>query len=84
MRVASVRPSGDRPFVCQDRLWVSFRYSYPNLIPLGSAAIKQVVKNLKSFAFDRLYGAFPKQVVNADAKGVAERSADRYLRRIGG
>jgi hypothetical protein len=76
--------SGDQPYVCQDRGWVSFMYSYPNLIPLGPAAIKRVVKSLKPFAFDRLYGAFPGQVVKADAKGVVERSADRYLRMIGG
>jgi hypothetical protein len=76
--------SGDQPFVCQDRKWVSFMYSYPNLIPLGPAAIRQVVKSLKPFAFDRLYGAFPDQVVKTDAKAAVERSADRYLKRIGG
>ena len=76
--------SGDQPYVCQDRTWVSFMWSYPNLIPLGPAAIKQVAKSLKPLAFDRLYGAFPEQVVTADAKGVVERSADRYLTRIGG
>ena len=31
-------------------------WSYPNMIPLGPAAIKQVVKSLKPFAFDRLHG----------------------------
>jgi len=76
--------SGDQPYVCQDRKWVSFMWSYPNLIPLGSAAIRQVVKSLEPFAFDRLYGAFPEQVVAADAKGAVTRSADRYLRRIAG
>jgi hypothetical protein len=75
--------SGDQPYVCMDRKWVSFMSSYPNLIPLGPAAIRQVVKSLKPFAFDRLYGAFPDQVVKADAKGAVERSADRYLKRIG-
>jgi hypothetical protein len=76
--------SGDQPYVCVDRKWVSFMYSYPNLIPLGAAAIKQVVKSLKPFAFDRLYEAFPEQVVKIDAKVAVERSADRYLKRIGG
>jgi hypothetical protein len=73
---------GDQPYVCADRNWVSFMYSYPNLIPLGPAAITQIVASLKPFAFDRLYGAFPDQVVKSDAKGAVERSADRYLRRI--
>jgi hypothetical protein len=76
--------SGDQPYVCMDRTWVSFMYSYPNLIPLGPSAIRQVVRSLNPFAFDRLYGAFPDQVVKADAKAAVERSADRYLRQIGG
>ena len=76
--------SGDQPYVCMDSRWVSFMYSYPNLIPLGPTAIRQVVRSLKPFAFDRLYGAFPDQVVKADAKAAVERSADRYLRQIGG
>ncbi len=50
---------------------------YPNLIPLDPAAIRQVVRSHQPFAFDRLYGAFPEQVVEADAKAVVERSADR-------
>src|SRR5215813_10055627 len=74
--------SGDQPYVCQDRRWVSFMWSYPNMIPLGPAAIRRVVSSLKPFAFDRLYGAFPEQVVKADAKGAVERSAERYLKRI--
>jgi len=76
--------SGDQPYVCQDRRWVSFMWSYPNLIPLGPSAIKQVVKSLKPFVFDRLYGAFPEQVVSTNAKEAVSRSADRYLKQIGG
>lgn len=56
--------------------------SYPNLIPLGPEAIRQIVKSLELFAFDRLDGAFPEQVVAADAKGAVGRSADRSLKRI--
>jgi hypothetical protein len=59
-------------------------WSYPNLVPLGPAAVRRVVASLEPFAFDRLYGAFPDQVVSADAKGAVGRSADRYLRTIGG
>ena len=33
---------------------------------------------------DRLCGAFPEQVVAADAKGAVKRSADRYLKQIAG
>jgi len=59
-------------------------YSYPNLIPLGPAAVRQIVESLRPFAFDRLHGAFPDQLVGTDAKEAVERSADRYLRQIGG
>ena len=76
--------AGDQPYVCQDRKWLSFMWSYPNLIPLGAAAIQAVVASLKPYTFDRLYGAFPDQVVKADAKAAVGRSADRYLKAIRG
>jgi hypothetical protein len=74
--------AGDQPYVCQDRRWVSFMWSYPNMIPLGPAAIRQVAKALRPLKFDRLYGAFPGQVVRSDASGAVARSAERYLKRI--
>jgi hypothetical protein len=75
--------SGDQPQVCQDRRWVSFMYSYPNLIPLPAAAIRRIADSLQPFAFARLYGAFPGLTVARDAKGAVERSAARYLKAIG-
>ncbi len=75
--------SGDQPQVCRDRRWVSFMYSYPNLIPLPAAAIKRIAAALKPFAYERLYGAFPGLTVAKDAKGAVERSAARYLKAIG-
>lgn len=74
--------AGDQPYVCQDRRWVSFMWSYPNMIPLGPKAIRQVAAALEPLKFDRLYGAFPGQVVKSDASRVVARSADRYLRMI--
>jgi hypothetical protein len=75
--------SGDQPQVCQDRHWVSFMYSYPNLIPLPAPAIRRISAALKPLAFDRLYGAFPGLTVSTDAHAAVERSAARYLRAIG-
>jgi glyoxylase-like metal-dependent hydrolase (beta-lactamase superfamily II) len=74
---------GDQPYVCQDRRWVSFMYSYPNLIPLGPAAIRRIVANLAPLRYDRLYGAFAGQLVASDAQAVVARSAERYLQAIG-
>jgi hypothetical protein len=75
--------AGDQPYVCQDRRWVSFMWSYPNMIPLGPKAIRQVAAALKPQKFDRLYGAFPGQVIKSDAGGAVARSAARYLKMIG-
>jgi hypothetical protein len=75
--------SGDQPQVCQDRRWVSFMYSYPNMIPLPAAAIRRIAAALQLFAFEHLYGAFPGLNVVKDAKRAVERSSERYLRAIG-
>lgn len=75
--------SGDQPFVAADRRWVSFMYSYPNFIPLNAPAIRRIVAALEPFAYERIYGAWWQSIVEKDAKGVVQRSADRYLRAIG-
>lgn len=74
--------SGDQPQVCMDRRWVTFMYSYPNLIPLGAAAVQRIVEDLRPFAFDRIYAGFAGRVVARDGKGTVERSATRYLKAI--
>lgn len=79
--------AGDQPQICMDPRQVSFMYSYPNFIPLNATAIHRIVECLGPLTYDRLYGAFllrGKGVVPADAKGVVERSAARYLRAIQG
>ncbi|MBV9251958.1 MAG: hypothetical protein JO227_22295, partial [Acetobacteraceae bacterium] len=75
--------SGDIVQVVPDRRWVSFMYSYPNYIPLGAAAVERIVEALEPFAFERIYGAFPKMTIKQDGKGALRRSAERYLRAIG-
>src|SRR5262245_8629659 len=75
--------SGDQPQVCRDRAWVSFMYSYPNLIPLPAKAIRRITAALGPLAYERLYGAFPGLTVARDAKGAVGRSAERYLKAIG-
>ena len=75
--------TGDIIQVVPDRRWVSFMYSYPNLIPLPAAAVRRIVDAVEPYAFDRIYGAWPEKVVSTDAKAAVRRSADRYLRAIG-
>src|SRR5438876_776789 len=49
--------AGDQPQVAMDRSWVSFLYSYPNMIPLSGKAVRHIVAMLEPFAYDRIYGA---------------------------
>jgi hypothetical protein len=74
--------SGDILQVAQDRRWVSFMYSYPNLIPLAAPAIRRIVGAIEPFNFDRIHGAWWGRVVFRDAKGAVKRSAERYLHAI--
>jgi glyoxylase-like metal-dependent hydrolase (beta-lactamase superfamily II) len=74
--------TGDIITVVQDRRYVSFMRSYPNLIPLGAAAINRILESIKPFSFDRIYGGWWSANVLSDAKGGVARSAERYLRAI--
>ena len=76
--------SGDIVQVIPDRHYVSFMYSYPNLIPLNEQAIRRIVAALEPFDFDRIHGAWWDRVVPTEAKAVVVRSAERYLKAIGG
>ncbi|MBL8212822.1 MAG: MBL fold metallo-hydrolase [Bryobacterales bacterium] len=73
--------AGDQPQVCGDRRWVSFLYSYPNMIPFNARQVQAITASLEPFAYERLYGAFGRHVLQ-DAKGAVARSAERYLRAI--
>jgi len=75
--------TGDIITVVEDRRYVSFMRSYPNLIPLGAAAIRHVVAAVEPFAFDQIYGGWWKANILSDAKAAVARSAERYLRAIG-
>jgi glyoxylase-like metal-dependent hydrolase (beta-lactamase superfamily II) len=74
--------TGDTITVVADRRWVSFMYSYPNLIPLGADAVRRIVAAVTPYPFDRLSGGWAGSVVATDAKGAVRRSAERYLARI--
>jgi glyoxylase-like metal-dependent hydrolase (beta-lactamase superfamily II) len=74
--------AGDQPQVCMDRRWVTFMYSYPNMIPFDAATVRRITDTLEPLAFTRLYGAFGRHVMD-EAKPVIARSRARYLRAIG-
>ena len=76
--------SGDVVQVIPDREWVSFMYSYPNLIPLPAAEVERMAGALEPFAFETIQGAWWGTTVPRDAKGVVRRSAERYVRALAG
>lgn len=76
--------SGDTATVVMDRRYVSFMYSYPNLIPLGERAIQRIVETLRPYRFERIYGGWHGRVVPIEGSDAVERSAARYLQFIRG
>jgi hypothetical protein len=76
--------TGDTITVVQDRDWVSFMWSYPNLIPLDEATVLDIAERLERFAFDRVYGGWWGRVVVRDGGAAVRRSADRYVARARG
>lgn len=70
--------TGDIVQVAADRNWVSFMWSYPNLIPLPANEVRAIAARLKGLEFDRLYGAWWRSIIETDAKNKVARSATRY------
>lgn len=73
--------TGDTIYVAADNRWVSFMYSYPNLVPLDAASVRRIADAVASYRFERLHGAFGR-LVAADANGAVQRSAERYIAAI--
>ena len=76
--------TGDTITVVQDRDWVSFMWSYPNLIPLDEVTVLDIAGRVERFSFDRVYGGWWGRVVVADGAAAVRRSADRYVARMRG
>jgi hypothetical protein len=76
--------TGDIVQVIPDREWVSFMYSYPNLIPLDEDSVRGIVAALEPFSFERIVGAWWGRIVSRDGKAVVARSAERYARALRG
>ncbi|MGZ6321865.1 MAG: MBL fold metallo-hydrolase [Ktedonobacterales bacterium] len=74
--------TGDTISVAADRSWVSFMYSFPNLIPLPARAIRHIRDTIAPYPFERLYAAWFESVVSNDASAAVRRSADRYIKAI--
>jgi hypothetical protein len=71
--------SGDGIQVVPDRDWVSFMWSYPNLIPLPADEVARIRAVVETLDFDRLYGAWWDRIIAGGARAKVLRSADRYI-----
>ena len=75
--------TGDIIQVVSDRRFVSFMYSYPNLIPLSAAKVRRIAAAVEPFEFERIYGAWWDTVIRHDAKRAVRNSGERYIRALG-
>lgn len=75
--------TGDIIQVVADRQWVSFMYSYPNLIPLPASKVREMAAQVKPLSFNCLYNAFH-GVVKENANQSVQKSAERYIAALEG
>ena len=70
--------TGDTLQANPDRKSATFMRSYPNRIPLSAAVVERVTQGVEALTFDRFYDNFGHSI-DADARAVVRRSADRYI-----
>jgi glyoxylase-like metal-dependent hydrolase (beta-lactamase superfamily II) len=75
--------SGDILQVTPDG-FVSFMFSYPNLIPLAAQTIQEIKARLEPWNYDRIYGAWWDRVILKDASQIVAKSVARYIDAISG
>lgn len=74
--------TGDIITVVPDTRYMSFMYSYPNLIPLPARTVRDIAARVEPYAFDRMYAAWWDRVSKHDAKARLARSVERYIAAI--
>ncbi|KFC11291.1 beta-lactamase-like protein [Trabulsiella guamensis ATCC 49490] len=58
---------------------VSFMWSYPNMLPLPTTTIENIMHRLADVNFERLYGAFEGQNMTKQAHDAVMRSGQKYI-----
>lgn len=80
--------TGDTILPVEDRRWVSFMYSYPNLIPISRRSVEKIVNAISGLKFDRIYGGpmygscGGRPIIATGAKDAVLRSAKRYIEHL--
>ncbi|QGY31976.1 MBL fold metallo-hydrolase [Pantoea cypripedii] len=75
--------SGDTVQVTPGANAVSFMWSYPNMLPLPAATVRDIVQRLSAVKFARLYGAFEGRNITGNAGEIVRRSGEKYIACIG-
>lgn len=82
--------TGDTILPVEDRRWVSFMFSYPNLIPISQRGVEKIVTTISRIEFDRIYGGpmygscGGRPILQTGAKEAVLRSAARYIEHLEG
>ena len=63
---------------------LTFMHSYPNLIPLDAATVRQIADTLNPWPYETLYGGWWERVVSSGAKQAMAASVDQYIRAVTG
>jgi hypothetical protein len=63
---------------------LTFMHSYPNLIPLDAAKVRQIAGAIDVWSFDTIYGGWWERVIPHDAKQVLANSVDQYIAAVTG
>jgi len=71
--------TGDTVLVTPGQDRVTFLRSAPNRIPLPERMVRRIVTALDPYDFDRIYAAWWDTTLDAGAKAVLRRDADRYV-----
>lgn len=71
--------SGDSVKTALDRDWVSWMYSYVNYIPVSEQTIREIVRRLDPFEFERIYCLWNGHLTPINGSDAIRRSADRYI-----
>ena len=74
--------TGDTVYVVPDRRFVTFMYSFPNMVPLRASAVRRIGERLNPYQFGRIYAAWPHTVLKSGGKAAVERSVERYIKAI--
>lgn len=74
--------TGDVAQVTMNRRFLSFMYSYPNYMPLNTAAVRRIAAAVEPLAFDRIYGAWWGRNIASAAKAAFAASVERYIAAI--